>query len=168
VRRSPCIVGYAQLLFCVAFFLSPCFAVARDQPPTLTLQAKLFYSKSANFSTDMLAPGGPELGNVVIRDDPSTSSFVIVAIAVADNQELPFNARVRLVAREVTKAPGRSRVVLDRTMTLVGGRKGGSTHVGFWLPDVGCRPVALVATLSAAKLPKPVSTEAMLPFVCNE
>ena len=156
------------LLACIAaLWLSPVIAAA-DDAAKLTLQAKLFYSTSGSFSTDLLTTGGPELGNVVIRDDPSTSSLVIIAVTLADAQELPFNSRVRLVAREPASKRARSRLVLDRVVTLAGGRKGGVTHVGFWLPDIGCRPVELQATLSAAQLPKSIVTKATLPFVCNE
>lgn len=167
MHLSPTFRTRALLTCLAALLMSPVFAAA-DDAAKLSVQAKLFYSKSGSFSADMLAPGGPELGNVVIRDDPSTSSLVIVAITLNDAQELPFNSRVRLIAREPASKRARSRVVLDRVVTLAGGRKGGVTHVGFWLPDIGCRPVELQATLSAAQLPKAIATKATLPFVCNE
>ena len=166
MHLSPTLHARTLLICLAALLMSPVFAA--DDTAKLSLQAKLFYSKSGGFSGDILAPGGPELGNVVIRDDPSTSSFVIGAITLADAQEMPFNSRVRLLAREPASKRARSRVVLDRVVTLAGGRKGGVTHIGFWLSDIGCRPVELQATLSAAQLPKTVATKATLPFVCNE
>lgn len=164
----------ATLFFVIALFVAcagPATAAATDATAKLSIQARLFQAKSGTLSADVLAPGAPDLVNVVARDDPSTSTLVLVAVALADGSALPSDSRVRLVARErVSRSAGdpHTRTVLDKAVTLGTVSKGGMTHIPFWLPDVGCRSVDLKATLSVARQPVSLSASAVIPFVCSE
>ncbi len=165
---------FARCLF--VFFTAFCAVAANAAEPiaTVSLQAKLFNAKSGTFSTDILAAGAAELFNVVARDDPSSASFVIVSVALADSKLVPSDSRVRLVAREPvarSATSGKSapaRTLLDQTAKLGAISKGGVTHLGFWLPDTGCRPVQLKATLTVARQPIIISADSVIPFVCGE
>ncbi len=143
-------------------------AINADPIAKISLQAKLFNAKSGTLSADVLAPGAPELFNVVARDDPSTSSLVLVAVALADGKVLPSDARVRLVARERASRGARARTVVDKTIPLGAVSQGGTTHMVFWLPDVGCRAVDLKATLTVARQRISLAANSVIPFACNE
>ena len=138
--------------------------------PALSLQAKLFFSKSASFSADVLAPNGPELVNVVARDDPSGATLVLVAVALPGGLSLPADSHVRLVALAAGKGRTPATRLLDSTVRLGVVGTGGTTHLGFWLPATGCRPVQLRATLTAARQSGAgsVSIQSLIPFACGE
>lgn len=157
------------VLLVVAFAaLTQTSLAAADAVATLSIQAKLFQSKSGTFTADVLAAGAPELVNVVARDDPSTSSLVVVAVALADGKVLPADSSVRLVARERASHGGRARTVVDKTVPLGSVSKGGTAHLGFWLSDVGCRAVELKVTMTVARQPVSLSAASIIPFICNE
>ncbi|MBK9440981.1 MAG: hypothetical protein IPN53_06520 [Comamonadaceae bacterium] len=143
-------------------------AAALAAPARLSLQAKLFFSKSASLSADVLAPGGPELLNVVALDDPSTATLVLVAVALPRGLSLPSDSRVRLVALESAKGRAPAKRLLDSTIPLGVVGTGGITHLGFWLPATGCRQVQLRATLTVARQAGAQSAQSLIPFACGE
>ncbi len=136
--------------------------------PALSLQAKLFFSKSASFSPDVLTPGGPELVNVVARDDPSSATLVVVAVSLPRGLSLPADSRVRLVALAAGKGRMPAKRLVDSTVPLGVVSTGGVTHIGFWLPATGCQPVQLRATLTVARQGGTVLAQSLIPFACGE
>ncbi len=170
----PTIRLLSRYFFALLIAVTAHAALAAYPVAKIALQAKLFNGTSGTFSTDVLLPGAAELVNVVARDDPSNSTFVIVAVTLADGKVVPSDSRVRLVARELatrtvgTRKPSPARTVIDKTVQLGSVTKGGVTHLGFWLSDTGCRPVQLKATLTVARQPISISTDALIPFVCAE
>ena len=170
----PTIRLFSRYFSALLIALATHVALAAEPVANITLQAKLFNGKSGTFSTDVLASGAAELVNVVARDDPSNATFVIVAVTLADGKVVLSDSRVRLVAHELgtriagTRKPSPSRTLLDKTVQLGSVSKGGVTHLGFWLPDTGCRPVQLKATLTVARQPISISAESLIPFACGE
>jgi hypothetical protein len=134
----------------------------------LQLQARLFHSATGSFSADVLAPGGPELVNVVASQDPSTATLVVVAVTLAPGAVLSSDTLLRLTVREQAPHGGGSRVMLDRNQRVGALPRGGTAHLAFWLQGTGCRPlrlqVRMVPTVSAA----PLSAAATVPFACGE
>lgn len=143
-------------------------AWSQQSGPSLTIEARLFGGRTGKFSDNVLAPDGPVLGNVVMGEDASTSTFVTVRIGPGVRP----GAKVRLVAREHQRpradgAPGTgSRKILDQTVAIAGASDAAS-YVGFWLAGTGCAPVTLTAYLQVSGLDT-VSSRATLGFVCNE
>jgi hypothetical protein len=136
--------------------------------PALSMQAKLFFSASASFSPDVLAPAGPDLVNVVARDDPSGSTLVVVVVALPRGLSLPADSRVRLVALASGKGRTPAKRLVDSTVPLGVVGTGGVTHIGFWVPGTGCQPVQLRATLTVARQGGAVSAQSLVPFTCGE
>ncbi|QND54784.1 hypothetical protein HB779_23035 (plasmid) [Phyllobacterium sp. 628] len=159
----------ACLFALVVFAASPGFA--QDAKPVLKIEARLFESPTGTFSEDRLAPNAAGLGNVIIGEKASSSAIVIIRIDAT--APLPTNARLRLVAKETSasKATGSPRVklrkLLDSTVALPSSAWNRTTYVGFWLPDVGCMPVALKANLMAGGAGS-ASASATLGFTCYE
>lgn len=152
-----------------AFVLLSSGAAAAE--PTLSIEARLFGAKTGRFSKNVLAPDPPRLGDVISGENASTSTFVIVR--VASDQPLAKTARVRLVANGASRADGQRRPgfatgrLLDSAVFLPPVGPGTiETHVGFWLPDTGCLPIALKAELLDPPR-RPVSAAARLEFRCG-
>lgn len=147
--------------------------LAQDATPLLKIEARLFESPTGKFSDDVLAPDAPGLGNVIIGEKASSSTFVTVRIDATP--PLPMDAKLRLVAQETPPsevagggAPLELRQLLDSTVVVpptAAGNK--TTYVGFWLPETGCTPVALKADLAAGDAGS-ASAEATLNFICYE
>ena len=139
-------------------------------PPdaTITLQAKLFQHKTGTFSKDVLAADGPPLGNVATGEDASTATFITVLVALASGVVLPSDSRVRLQVRAAKFRGSAASILLDRTEPLGSVDRGGHTHIGFWLPKTGCRPIQLSATVSVARQPITITTRSDLAFTCGE
>jgi hypothetical protein len=164
-QRTPRSMPVGAVAACIALLI-PTFALAAETVATLDIQAKLYRHKLGNFSSDVLAAGGPELGNVVAGDEASNATLVLVVVELAEKKAISSRSSVRLVARE-SQARG-ARVLLDRSQQLGTVDRGGRTHIAFWLPGTGCRPIALSATLTVNGEPAKISKNAELPFVCNE
>lgn len=146
---------------------------ATDPLPAIAgIQAYLFSSRTGALSGDVLAGGGPELGNVPSGALASVSTLVVVRVRVGP--DTPDRLRVRLVAVEsgatpfaVSRPRTRDRVILDRTAPLGPIDPDGITHVGFWLQQTGCRTISLKASLLGARTTAPPVAE-VLPFTCYE
>ena len=134
----------------------------------LQLQARLFHSGSGSFSADLLAPGGPELVNVVASQDPSTATLVVVAVKLAPGTALRSDTPVRLTVREQAPRGGAQRVLMDRRLSVGALPRGGTAHLGFWLQGTGCRPLHLQARMVVAGLAAPLSAATTVPFACGE
>lgn len=134
----------------------------------LQLQARLFHSGSGSFSADVLAPGGPELVNVVASQDPSTATLVVVAVKLAPDTVLRSETPLRLTVREQVPRGGAQRVMLDRSLGVGALARGGTAHLAFWLQGTGCRPLHLQARLADAGSGAAASATATVPFACGE
>ena len=134
----------------------------------LQLQARLFHSSSGSFSADVLAPGGPELVNVVASQDPSTATLVVVAVKLAPDTVLRSETPLRLTVREQAPRGGKPRLMLDRSLAVGALARGGTAHLAFWLQGTGCRPLQLQAKLAAAGAGPAASAAATVPFACGE
>jgi hypothetical protein len=139
--------------------------------PPITMSAFLMSSETGRLSPDALTH--PELlGNAVAGAASAHAALVRVKVAAGRGAALSGDVRVRLVARVsggramVGGAKGQpAHVILDRTVRLGPAGADGNAYAGFWLDDVGCAPVALDATLLAAK---PLHGHADLGFQCYE
>jgi hypothetical protein len=153
-----------------AFLLVGTAAYAEDAGPRLTIEARLFGSTTGKLSENVLAPDGPELGNVVMGENASTSTFVVVHIAA--EPPLQAGAKIRLLAVETPgegqPAPAPGGALLDSAVDVPATAAGNKdTYVGFWLADTGCTPIALKAELLVAEAPT-ASADATLDFTCHE
>jgi len=165
--RRPTIALLAGL-----FALGPCAAGAQTAP-SLAIEARLFGSKTGKLSENIFGPNGPFLGNAIIGDDPSNSTFVTVR--VAPGRKLGENARIRLIAAEIERpAEGlrrgryRPRVLLDRSVLRPLIDEGQTeAYVGFLVEPTGCVPLDLTAELLDPPRPK-ASMSARLDFRCYE
>lgn len=142
-------------------------AHAQQAPQVSGFQAFLFNSETGTLSPDILATD-ESLGNVPAGPFASVSTFIVVKIDFGAKQPVPANAQVRLVAKEAAtpQAGTATRVILDRKAKLGPVATDGTTHVGFWLGDTGCRNITLRATLTAGV--GSVSKDTALPFTCYE
>jgi hypothetical protein len=142
-------------------------------PPAYTLRAlhaSLFYNDSGTFSPDI--PAKAPLWNTIIGEgwaaEPSSATLVRVTVAGARGSYAP-NRSVELVVRKGRYSGGALRweaIVLERSEALgvLSGR--GSTTVGFWIPDTGCIPLKLTATLRGqARAPQ---LSRVIRFACGE
>lgn len=154
----------------LALLLASAAAKAEEPAPVLSIEARLFVSRTGQFSDDVLGPNGRGLGNVVIGPEASTATFVVVR--VAGPAPLPAGSRVRLVATEEPsrlhgRRRGGPRVILDQSARLPSAAAAdGSIFVGFWLADTGCTPIRLNATVTRSS--RRAAAEAWLGFLCYE
>ncbi len=125
-------------------------------------QAFLFNSGKGTFSPDIIK-NRVALGNVVASEYDSVSTFIVVAVS-SGSAPLPETARLTLTAT----AAGRkgARVLIDSSQRPKPSGNPGVTHVGFWLPDTGCDPVTLRATLTVGG--RAASQTTKLDFHCSE
>ncbi len=165
---------YRSILYSLAFafaFTMPAAAEGTVRPGAF--KAYFFSSKTGVLSADMLAKGAPEMGNVPSGDYASVSTLIVVRVDIDHEAPVPQGLRIRLLAIESgampfssRRAKARDRIILDSTSTLGPANADGSTYVGFWLPNTGCRSISLKAHLVGVK-DAPVLSE-VLPFTCYE
>jgi hypothetical protein len=130
--------------------------------PTLKIKgvdARLYYAYSGTLS-DPITPA-TVLRNVIIGEgdarEPSTSTLIDV---VVEGTAGAFDATWRVEL--VVTTSGTGRVVLRQTKNVGVLSKTGTRHVAFWLPDTGCEPLRVTATVGAA------SRSTNVPFGCGE
>ncbi|HET7795656.1 MAG TPA: hypothetical protein VFL64_19880 [Rhizobacter sp.] len=134
----------------------------------LQLQARLFHSASGSFSADVLAPGAPELFNVVASQDPSTATLVLVAVKLAPDTVLRSDTPLRLTVRELAPQGQGQRLMLDRSQRVGALPRGGTAHLAFWLQGTGCRALRLQVKMAIAGQAAPLAATATVPFACSE
>lgn len=166
MRISPMAVALGLL------FAQPAPSAAREPPRIAGFQAFLFNSRSGALSGDVLAKNGPELGNVPSGEYASVATLVVAKIEFGAQGSVP-KARIRLVATESAALPFAAsrgkpavRAILDRTSELGPVNADGTTYVGFWLPETGCRSISLKASIVGVKDAVPLT--GVLPFACYE
>jgi len=141
---------------CWLFLLSgQCFGAEIDR-----IDLRLYLNHSGTLSDPIEEHA--ELWNVIIGggiSEPSSSTLVDVIVS-SDPGSYKKNAVVSLVATNQ-----RTGKVLSRQLKALGVFSSeGKFHAAFWLPETGCTPLRLVATLRGTSKSKAVS----LPFECGE
>ena len=156
------------VIFSVFLLFAP--VSAQDQAVITEIQARLFNSRTGDFSGDVLAKEAPELGNVPSGDLASVSTFILVKISFGAKGSIPANARVHLTAAESATQPfgakSGKRILLNEASKLGPADADGNTFVGFWLNRTGCKSITLTASLTGAG--KASSAKKILPFACYE
>ena len=112
-----------------------------------------------------------QLGNVPAGPLSAVSALVVVRIAFGAEAAVPEGARVQLVATEAPVRGRAARVLLDRSARLGPVAPDGTTHVGFWVDDIGCATITLRARLASGKAKASNAAargQAELPFTCYE
>lgn len=162
--------SFASLWFA---FLASSPALAQDAPKIAGFEAHLFNSKTGLLSANMLAKQAPQFGNVPAGELASVSALIVVKVEFGKESAIPPDARARLIATEGGVMPfaekskkESQRVILDSTVRLGPVNADGSTYVGFWLANTGCKTISIRASLLGMKA-KPTLTE-ILPFTCYE
>lgn len=157
------------VIFLVLLLFTPAFA-QENQAVITEIQARLFNSRTGDFSDNVFAKGAPELGNVPSGNLASVSTFIIVKISFGAKGSIPPNAKVQLTATESADQPfgakSRKQLLLNETSKLGPADTDGNTFVGFWLNRTGCKSITLVASLTGAG--KASSAKKILPFACYE
>jgi hypothetical protein len=141
---------------CWLFFLSgQCYGAEIDR-----IDFRLYLSYSGILSDPIEEHA--ELLNVIIGggiSGPSSSTLVDVIVS-SDPGSYKKNAIVSFVV--TNQLTGK---VLSRQFNVLGVFSSeGKFHAAFWLPETGCTPLRLVATLRGTSKSKAVS----LPFECGE
>lgn len=144
------------------------FGSESELRPAIYLHAQMFYAGTGTLSSDVTVSGGSEMGNVVAGDNPSTSTLVIAEISLARDQVISSDSRVALLARESANSPSQGRVLLERSVVVGPIRRGGKTHIGFWLDGTGCVPLELQAELVNNENAPIASITTTIPFACYE
>lgn len=123
------------------------------------LHIRLFLQASGEFSPPLT--GAEVLWNVVSGGGdvtgPTSSAFVDVVI-IGSSKSWKVGRVVTLVVKSE-----RTGKVLSRMNTRLGvAGDSGESHVGFWLPQIGCEPLELVAQVAGS------SKTRKLPLKCGE
>jgi hypothetical protein len=148
-------------------------AAAQSRPRLAGFEAYLFNSKTGRLSQDMLAKGAPELGNVRSSEFASVSTLVVVRIEFGAEAPVPAKMQIRLTATETGSTPfagknekAGNRSLLDKTSAMGPVNEKGTSYVGFWLDNTGCRTITLRASIVGAVDARPITR--VLPFACYE
>ena len=135
---------------------------AAEYPKVSGFSAYLLNSETGQLSGDMIGRED-ELGNVPAGPLASTSTLIVVHVALGPERILAGQVRLEVTARRHGAA---RRVLLNRVSRLSPIAKDGMTHVGFWLSETGCENLEMKATLTVGSMR--TSTQGELPFNCYE
>ena len=144
-------------------------AVELEGPVLTDMRARLFETKSAQLSDDLLAPGYKGSWNATTGPHASNATLVVVEISGPPGGSFTgalgpgTKYVVSLKARELARTP---RVLLDASDVVPVFGDDGKAYVAFLIRPNGCAPVQLVARLKGAKPGKPL--ERSLDFACGE
>jgi len=158
--------GLAFRLACALILFAGLLAGASSQaaeyPKVSGFSAYLLNSETGQLSGDMIGREH-ELGNVPAGPLASTSTLVVVHIALGPKSILAGQVRLEVTARRHGSA---RRVLLNRVSRLGPIAKDGTTHAGFWLSETGCEKLEMKATLTVGS--ERTSAQGELPFNCYE
>jgi len=163
-------LGFAFATLFVAPVLFASMAAAQTSPRIGIASAQFFNARTGQLSADVLNTA-EAWGNTPAGPFASTSTFVTVRVDFGANQPVPVGARAALTATDVRRV---GRKLVRRTLSSSSAQIGpaasdGSTHIGFWLADTGCRPITLNLVLTAANGTTVLATgRGELPFACYE
>lgn len=148
-------IGAFLIFFWFYWLSSQCLAAEIDR-----IDLRLYLNHSGSLSAPL--EENAELWNVIIGggiSEPSSSTLVDVVVS-ADPGSYKKNMIVGL-----TVTNQRTGKVISRQSKTVGVFSSkGKFHAAFWLPETGCLPLRLVATLQGTTKSKAAS----LPFECGE
>jgi hypothetical protein len=140
-----------------------------DSSPTVQvaiteIQAKLFFSNTGRFSSNLFEKKDVVLQNVIIGEGaglegPSGNTLLIVRVSG------PPKSSVDGLKLHVT-AKTQTRVLLDRECEVGIFNGNGNWSAPFLLYDTGCEPVIFGASLGPAEKPQVIS--GTIPFACSE
>ena len=156
------------VLVSIALFVDNVHAEAVGVPAIGNVEARLFLSKSATWSGNVLGANAGELRNTIAG--PAASNAVLVVVEVAGAPGGTYNGffgpkskyAVHLVARET----GGNARLFDQSQVIPVLDDQGKAYVAFLLHPQGCKPVRLVASITGQGAGKPV--EKSLDFSCGE
>ena len=101
------------------------------------------------------------------------SALVVVRVALGAEAPVPDKMQIRLTAAETGSTPfagkdgkARERMLLDKTSTLGPVNENGTSYIGFWLDNTGCRTITLRASIVGTADAPPITR--VLPFTCYE
>jgi hypothetical protein len=150
--------------------LGPTLASAQQAPQISIASAHLFNARTGQMSPDVFQ-NADAWSNTPAGPFASTATFVVVRVDFGARQPVPVGARVALVATDVRRV-GRKllRRIVSSSSAMIGpASSDGTTHVGFWLSDTGCRPITLTMTLFGANTISMLAKgRGELPFACYE
>lgn len=158
-------------LLALVFFASVSQIKAQNTPVIESIEARLFNSRTGEFSADVLKENTP-LGNVIAGEYSSVSTFIKVKLKFPSAIHDP-NTKIRLVAKEnnsmhfsVDGPKQGTATILDRSTGIGALNSDGSVYVGFWLDNTGCKAIELTfsATFNKNESIKIIT----LPFACYE
>jgi hypothetical protein len=137
------------------------------------IEARIFNNKTGAMSEDVLAGDGSAFGNAPIGDLKASAALIVVRVHFDGTEAGDKPLKLRLVATEsrampfaATRTKLAAKRILDSTSIVGSPGIKRDVHVGFWLPDVGCRTVMLKATILGAEVV--TSRDEVLPFTCYE
>ena len=136
-----------------------------DKPAPLKvnrISAHLLYARSGEFSENILGADRLALGNVVIGEQASQSTFVKVEIGLTNTAPRSVRADVQFIAREV----GTQKVIVNKTVTASYFNRDKNTYLGFFLHDTGCDAIELI--VSFPEFPQLAAVTEHLDFACYE
>lgn len=125
------------------------------------LNVRLFGQHSGDLAPAL--KGNEVLWNVVtmgVNSDPKSEpvSAALVDVVVRGSAKANKANGLRLVVKN-----GKTGVTLKRQQASIGiPDSNGKTHVGFWLADIGCQPLTIIASTSHS------SKTTNVPFACGE
>jgi len=127
------------------------------------IEAKLFYSNTGRFSSNIVGKPKFVLHNVVAgegsAEGPSESTLLIVRL-----QGPPRGFLKELRLRVTARAEGDT--LADHEFEVGAMNSAGNYYTACWLEDTGCQPIDVVAELRSGKERKQV--QANIPFDCAE
>lgn len=129
------------------------------------IRAFLFYDHAGNFSADVLAQKDITLWNTIIGEgfagSPSNSTLALIQI-VGRDVSFDAKAKVNIVVNDLH---GKVIMNVNRSFSLYG--KNTKTYIPIIIPDTGCGPVTISATLKGVGL-NTSSMSQTIPFDCGE
>jgi len=145
------------LLIIILFLASTCEAA--NSPHIQAVNVRMFLQQSGELSS--LLTGNEMLWKVISGggDVSEPTSAALVDVVVRGEGDMFVGTK----AIELVVKSQRSGKNVARYRAQLGSfSPSGETHVGFWLPAIGCEPLIITASLSGK------SKAVVLPFKCGE
>ncbi len=159
-------------ILAILFVASALNIKAQDVSIIESVEARLFNSRTGEFSPDVLGENAPPLGNVIIGEFSSVSTFIKVKLRFPSGTS-DRDPTVKLTARENNSMPFSdavpkqgNKVILDSSARVGALNTDGSAYVGFWLENTGCKAIELTVSVSSSN--KQNVKIVTLPFACYE
>ena len=149
-----------RAVFVVFVLMLPALLHAKDGDLRVgRVEARLYLHDTGTLS----APISPNtaLWNTIIGEgealEPSTSTLVDVVVEGAPGS---FDASRKVQLMVASSTNGKVTARMSKGVGVIS--QSGVSHVAFWLPETGCEPLTITATIGAT------SKKLDLPFACGE